>query len=170
MIAALPYAIIAILFILVVALLPRERRPSELSDAAAREYRLDRPGNGKFLKLSDRIFDSDDYRWLRDTVGRADLARALARSRKELAIRWLEGLRSSFNELVRTPETVQAQAHPTADSWGMLWMTLRFDLLMAYVLFVVRTFGPYPRLLPTLSWRRLLPGSTPSKSRFSTAD
>jgi hypothetical protein len=170
MIAAFAYGLIAILIIVVAALLARERQPAEPCDAPAAEYRFDRPGNGQFLKLSDRIFDSGDFLWLRDKVGRADLAQALARSRKQLAIQWLTGLQNSFNELVRTPEPLQGQANPTLESWGLLWLTLRLHLLLAYTMFVVRAFGPYHRLLPTLSWRHLLPESTPPKSRLGTVD
>jgi hypothetical protein len=172
MIAALPYALIGILIIVVAALLARERRPGEPSDLATGQYRLFRPGNGQFMKISDRIFNADDFLWLRDKVARADLARALARSRKQLAIQWLEILRGSFNELVRTPEPtpLPGQVHPAPESWGLLWLTLRFHLLLSYTIFVVRTFGPYHRLLPPLSWRHLLPHPTSAKRRFSTLD
>lgn len=172
MTAALPYVLIAILMMVVAALLARERQPSEAGDVPAGECRLDRPVNGQFQKVADRIFDPSDFLWLRDALGRADLARALARTRKRLAIVWLKSLRRSFNELVRTPEPTPRQG-PTnhgPESWRLLWLTLRFHLLLAYALFVVRTFGPYHRLLPTLGWRRFLPGDTSPKSHLHAVD
>jgi hypothetical protein len=172
MTAALPYVFIAILLMVVAALLAREGQPGEAGNVPVGECRLDRPVNGQFQKVADRIFDPSDFLWLRDALGRADLARALERTRKQLAILWLKSLRRSFNELVRTPEPAPRQS-PTnhgEESWGLLWLTLRFHLLLAYALFVVRTFGPYHRLLPTLNWRRFLPESTSTKSRLHAVD
>ena len=168
MTAAIPYVLIAILLMVVAALLARERRPGEAEDVPTGECRLDRPVNGQFQKVADRIFDPADFLWLRDALGRADLARALARTRKQLAILWLKSLQRSFNELVRTPEPTSRQgaANRGPASWGLLWLTLRFHLLLVYALFVVRTFGPYHRLLPTLGWRRFLPESASPKHRL----
>ena len=168
MMAALPYVFVAILIIVIAALLVRERQPAEPRDVATGEYRLFHPGNGQFMKMSDCIFKADDFLWLRDKLGRADLARALARNRKQLAIQWLKSLRGSFNELVRTPEPTPrpGAANRGPASWGLLWLTLRFHLLLVYALFVVRTFGPYHRLLPTLGWRRFLPESASPKHRL----
>jgi len=172
MTALFVYILIAILILVVLAWLARETQTSEPGDAATRQYALMPPGNGQFLKISDRIFDSGDFLWLRDAVGRPDLARTLARSRQRLAVQWLEILKDSFHELVRTPEpaSLQGNANPGPGSWELLWLTVRFHLLLAYALLAVRIFGPYHRLVPFPNWRQFLPQPTSHKSRFSTVD
>jgi len=108
-------------------------------------------GNGRWLNLSERIFDPSDARWLAEELAFPKLAKALMLGRKRLAIRWLEALQSSFDDLVRTPESAPSQTpqHTSAGSWKMLWLTLRFKLLISYALLVVKLFGPYHRLIPS---------------------
>ena len=125
-----------------------------------------------FLSLSEIIFDRGDYLWLRDKVGLPRLARALARSRQQMALRWLRALRRSFDDLVRLPEPLPAGSHAsdTPRNWHMLWLTLRFHLLLGYALFVVSFFGPYHRLLPSLGWMHSLSGLGSQEERPSLAD
>ena len=61
-------------------------------------------GNGRWLDLSERIFDPSDARWLEEELAFPKLAKTLVTGRRRLAIHWLEALQTSFDELVRTPE------------------------------------------------------------------
>lgn len=110
--------------------------------------------NGGWLSLSERIFDPSDARWLADELAFPKLAKALMLSRKRLAIRWLEALQSSFDELVRTPSLASSESPEavSAHSWKLLWLTVRFKLLISYALLVVKVLGPYHRLIPSFSW------------------
>ncbi len=67
-------------------------------------------GSGHWLDLSERIFDPSDARWLAEELAFPKLAEALILGRKRLAIRWLEALQASFDELVRTPELSPSEA------------------------------------------------------------
>ena len=62
-------------------------------------------GNGRWLDLSQRIFDPSDARWLQEELAFPKIAKALTLGRKQLAIHWLETLQASFNDLIRTPES-----------------------------------------------------------------
>lgn len=105
----------------------------------------------RFLDLADRIFDPTDYRWLHDEMCFPQAARSLLQHRKQLAVRWLKAVDRSFKEIVRLPEPEQ-ESGAAAAGWEMLWLTLRFHLLLGYALVVVRLFGPYHRLIPHLGW------------------
>jgi len=170
------YSTIAILALVAIAWLARERSPGAggrtRDMASAQRTGLGVPGNGQFLKISDRIFDPGDFVWLRDAVGRRDLARQLAASRQRLAVQWLRTLRYSFNELLRTPQPapLQGNADSAQGSWELLWLTARFHLLLAYAVSAVRIFGPYHRLVPSPNWRRFLPEPASPKRRFSTVN
>ncbi len=111
------------------------------------------------LSLAERIFDPADYLWLRDKVCFPHLARLLKRSRRQMALICLKGLRRSFDDLVRVPETPSAryQAEDNFQRWQLLWLILRFHFLLGYAIVVVRLFGPYHRLVPSLRWVRPLP-------------
>jgi hypothetical protein len=111
-------------------------------------------GNGRWLDLSERIFDPSDARWLQEELAFPKLAKALRLGRKRLAIRWLEALQASFDDLVRTPDFASSETHEanSPGSWRMLWLTIRFKFLVTYALFVVKLFGPYHRLIPSFSW------------------
>jgi len=176
MTAVFAYAVVAVLILVAIALLARDRRPAGPAPAggtaACRQTGLGLSGNGQFLKISDRIFDSADFLWLRDAVGRRDLAQALATSRRRLALQWLEALRNSFNELVRTPQpgSLHGEVDSNPGSWELLWLTIHFQLLLAYALFAVRAFGPYHRLVPSPNWRQFLPERASPKRRFSTVN
>ena len=104
--------------------------------------------NGRWLDLSERIFDPSDARWLEEELAFPKLAKALMLERKRLAIRWLKALQASFDELVRTPEIVPGEAAEAASagSWRMLWLTIRFKLLVSYALIVVKIVWPLPSI------------------------
>ena len=121
------------------------------------------PGSGLLdcavLQIVERIFDPADYRWLQDEIKFPQLAATLARKRKEMALRWLRGLRISFNELVRSPRPDNAVGRDDDPSdWALLLLTLRFQLLLGYAVLVVRLFGPYHRLVPSFGWLRVVSG------------
>jgi hypothetical protein len=167
MISNLPYAIIALLVIILIALLvraPAADEPTAAEDDYGERFCIQDVG---FLNLSHRLFDPSDYLWLRDELHYPRLAQTLARSRKRLALRWLRALKDSFKELVRTPEP-----NPSAGNAGLpfesgqlLWLTFRFNFLMLYALTVVRAFGPYHCLIPAPDWQRLIPVWTPPVQR-----
>jgi len=170
--AILAYAIIAVLLILVVALLARQTPREEPAEALAEKEFVQGLWDGRCLNLSERIFDSADYHWLRDELGFPQLADSLVRSRQRVAIRWLKALRTSFDELVRTPEPLLADSRSNAapGSWNLLWLTLRFHFLLGYALLVVRLFGPYHRLIPSWSWLRFIPEFNSRGSHLGPVD
>lgn len=170
--AYLPYAIIALLVLLLVAVLVR-RSATEGPDTTWEE---DDRGFGvhddRFLCLSERLFDPSDYLWLRDELGFPHLATFLARSRKQLAIQWLEALNDSFEALVRTPEPVLSNEDPALPqgSWSLLWLTLRFHGMILYARIVVQAFGPYHRLIPAFDWGRFVPTLAPPAQQARTGE
>lgn len=161
------YATIAIVFLVLVAGLLRKPQPHDPNDALTEKSYAPRIGNGRWLYLSERIFDSSDARWLKEELAFPKLAETLVIKRKRLAIRWLEALQKSFDEVVRTPE-VSPSADPkfsSSGSWQLLWLTLRFKILVSYALFVVKFLGPYHRLIPSFSWVPFSPASERSFRR-----
>lgn len=168
--AAYLYSVIGILIIILAIILVRHGYEGATAEIEVeRDYAQDR-WDGECLSLAERIFDPADYLWLRDELGFPQLARALARSRKQLALRWLKALRRSFDELVRVPEPVRAEGSTNGASatWQLLWLTLRFHLLLSYALLVVRIFGPYYSLLPSLGWMHSLSLSGDRKEHYRT--
>jgi len=166
------YAAAAIAFlILVVGFLQKPDR-SDPDESLSERSCAPSIGNGPWLDLSERIFDPSAARWLEEELAFPKLAKALIIGRKRLAIRWLEALQSSFDEVVRTPESVPSDAPAafSAGSWQMLWLTIRFKLLVSYALFVVKVFGPYHRLIPSFSWVPFPQGSERSIRRPAWAD
>jgi hypothetical protein len=159
------YAAIAIAFLVLVLGLSRNTRSHEPDDCMPDNCSAPSTGNGRWLHLSERIFDPSDARWLADELGFPKLANALMLGRKRLAIRWLEALQASFDELVRTPEFSPSEAPEASSlgSWQMLWLTLRFKISVSYALMVIKFFGPYHRLIPSFSW---IPFSRGSKRSF----
>jgi len=148
------YTAVAIaFFILILGLLGKTR--SFESAESAREHRaVPNAGNGRWLDLSERIFDPSDARWLAEELAFPKLANDLMVERKRLAIHWLQSLQASFDEVVRTPQ-LSAEEVPedsSSGSWQMLWLTVRCKFLVAYALVVVRLLGPYHRLIPSFSW------------------
>jgi hypothetical protein len=151
--------VLAVLVLILAAALVLQGRRQFHSEAGEDRELVRGLGDGVSLDLASRIFDAADYRLLRDEIEFPHLAEMLLRTRKDLALRWLGGLRSSFNELVRTPQSIEASAcGDDAGSWAMLFLTLRFHLLVGYALCVVRLFGPYHHLVPSLAWLQALSG------------
>ncbi len=165
------YATIAILIIVLAAWLGRQRRENAtFAIGIQQDATVGNPWENGCLRLAERIFDSTDYLWLRDEVRNPALARILARSRKQMALGWLQTVRRSFAALVRTPEPVPSRGSEVTSSTELLLLTLRFHFLLAYALFVVRIFGPYHRLIPSLRWARFLPGPYGRDTSYSTVD
>ncbi len=135
----------------------RRSGPPQQEEGARAAY--DTP-DAAFFQLADRIFDPRDYLWLRDQLSFPEGAEALARARRDLAIKWLEALQHSFDELVATPELSRETGRAldtNSSGWQLLGLTLRFQFLIKYALLVVRIFGPYHRLLPSFGWMRAFP-------------
>ena len=152
------YATLAIAFLIVVVGLLRRPRPHDVDDAIEKKGHAPKVASGRWLDLSERIFDPSDARWLEEELAFPKMARALTLDRKHLAIHWLETLQSSFDELVRTPEAAPGGNPSPVNGWGMLWLILRFKLLVTYALIVVKLLGPYHRLMPSFAWLRFAKG------------
>ena len=148
------YAAIAIGFLILVLGLFRKTRSNKADECMPDNHSAPNTGNGRWLHLSERIFDPTDARWLAEELGFPKLAHTLMLGRKRLAIRWLEALRTSFDDLVRTPDFSPSEAPEgsSVGSWQMLWLTFRFKISVSYALLVVKLFGPYHRLIPSFSW------------------
>lgn len=148
------YAAFAIAFLVLVLGVVRKSDALDVDEVMAQKTLAPISNSGRWLDLSDRIFNPADVHWLENELAFPKLARALTLERKRLAIRWLEALQASFDEFVRTPEIAQGNM-PDASSthhWQTLWLTFRFKFLIAYALLMVRTFGPYHRLIPSFAW------------------
>jgi hypothetical protein len=163
---ALSYALIAVLLVIVVALLVRDRRFEEAGATPDEQDSALELWESGFLDLSEQIFGSADYHWLRDELGQPRLARALVRSRRRLAIRWLRALRQSFDQLISTPEPAFPQERP--GGLQLFWVVLRFHSVLAYAQLVVRLLGPDRRLIPAFNWRHLLPSQGLREGRLGT--
>ncbi len=148
------YAALAIAFLLFVLGLLRNPLPHDQDESVEGKRLPASIGNGLWLDLSERIFDPSDARWLAEELAFPKLAHALTLDRKQLAIRWLEALQSSFDELVRTPEVAPAEDTMASSigGWRMLWLIIRFKLLVSYAFLAVKLFGPYHRLIPSFAW------------------
>jgi hypothetical protein len=166
------YAAIAIAFLILVLVLLHKPPALDPDEAFTDKGYTRNIGNGRWLDLSERIFDPSDARWLADELAFPKLAKALTLGRQRLAIFWLEALQSSFDELVRTPEATpnEAPEATSGNNWKILWLTIRFKLLVSYALIVVKVFGPYHRLVPSFSWIPLSPASERSFRRAALAD
>jgi len=119
--------------------------------------------------LASQIFNSADYFWLK-RIGFPDLAERLQYDRQELAMRWLKALRKAVNDLVRTAQPLTPGAQPSDSGWRVLFLTLRFHLLLSYAQAVVYLFGPYHSLVPSLSWTRILWPSPKTPVHFAGLD
>ena len=152
--SAFLYPIIALLIIAIVALLLRPSRHDYAPERNSRQEFANGLWESQGLSLAERILDPADYFWLRDELGFPSLAESLRHHRKHLALKWLNAVRSSFSEVVRTPEAASHSwtGGETPESWQLLRLTLRFHLLLGYAIFVVRFFGPYHRLIPSFTW------------------
>lgn len=172
MTTAFLYSIIALLIIVVVALLSRPRREDAAAEDKISQEHVAGLWEGLGLSLAERILDPSDYYWLRDDLGFISLAESLRRNRQRLALKWLIAVRSSFNEMVRTPEPISPGRTPngTEGSWQLLRLTLRFHLFLSYAFFVVRFFGPYHRLIPSLGWMHFPWSALPHGERYSSPD
>ena len=155
----LTYAAIAVL-VLALALLLSRRSQEPASPDLESQREFDRGlWDDAGLCVAEKVFDSTDYYWLREEVGFPELAGILKRSRQQMAIQWLEAVRRSFAELVRTPEAMSAERELASGlrSWKLLWLTLRFQFLLTYAILVVKYFGPYHRLIPFIGWAHTSP-------------
>lgn len=161
------YIVPAFLILIVAALLAHK------ADSPPKTYPhqddLQSQWDGPCLSLGERIFDPADYLWLRHELGFPELAGTLARARREMALRWLRAIRNSFEGLVRVPQS--AGASRARGSWKLLRLALRFHILLGYATLVVRLFGPYHRLVPSLHWvpPLLRSRSTGQKAGYGTA-
>lgn len=165
------YGTAAVFFLILVVCLVKNRQAPDLDERSMEWSYAPNLGSGRWLDLSERIFDPSDHRWLEQELAFPKLAKALVKARKQLAIQWLRALQSSFDDVVRAQGTALSEA-PEDNSpaaWQMLWLTLRFKLLISYALFVVRVFGPYHRLLPSFSWVPFPQGSERSFRRPAMA-
>ncbi len=161
------YLALAFATLLLAGWLLREKRSRDESELKRERSLAECLFDANCLDLANRIFDPADYRWLRDELCFPQAADLLARDRKDLAIKWLKALRSSFKEFVGVPNPEAAGEGSASElsSWQSLWPTLRFQLLLAYALLVVRLFGPYHRLVPRLEWLQALRSPAGSKAR-----
>jgi len=161
------YCVVAVVFLLLALALYRKSWPNGPSEVSLEKPCAPSFRNGGWLKLSERIFDPADARWLAEELAFPKLAETLTEGRKRLAIEWLEALQSSFDDLVRTPEITPGEGAEanSPGSWRMLWLTGRFKLLVTYALLMVRMFGPYHRLIPSFSW---LPSTLEGERSFRT--
>ena len=167
------YASLAVLLLLLVFFLISPAKPEATAEETLPKHRAQDLGDEHWLSLSQLIFDPSDSRWLRDELGFPRLARSLAQTRKQLAIRWLISLRRSFDELIRTPEVELNDgdlSSPPLRGWRILWLAVRFYALVSYALLVVRIFGPYHRLYPALGWTRFVEGRGLLRTRLSVAN
>jgi hypothetical protein len=166
------YAIVAVLIMVVAGVLlrPDFGRDSNLDEFSG-EY-SEGLWEGTNLTAVEKIFDRTDYLWLRDKVGFPSLARSLARTRKQIALKWLKALRRSFDDVVLAHAAAPEQAKDPdgPGTWDIFWPMLRFHLLLTYATLVVRWFGPYHRLIPPLM--RLKQPSQPylHRERYGSAD
>src|SRR5579859_45359 len=167
----LPYVVIAVLILAIAVMLARQgRHPIDIETESEKEFNhglLEK----SCLDLAERIFDPSDYRWLRDDLCFPQLARVLARHRKEMALRWLRGLRSAFNELVREPQIARASDtnHGLPD-WVMAFYTLRFHATLSLAIIMVWMFGPYHVIVPSIDWLRAASSTEYRKDRYGVAN
>ena len=161
------YVIVAVLTLVVAVLLARQG--SNKFDAETEAERifnhglLDRP----CLDLAERIFDPADYRWLREELGFPQLAEDLACQRKEMALRWLKGLRGAFNDLVSEPHASgPGDTDDGRPAWAMAILTLRFHALLSFAILMVWMFGPYHRMIPSFGWLRAASNAKFRKDRY----
>ncbi len=151
MIATALNILLGLAVVILAWLLVRKRHEEEALSGEPSEGDCSKVWETPWLRIAERIFDVADFHWLRDEIAQPQLARALARARKQIALEWLKAVRLSFDHLVRTPAP---SPEPVPN---LLWMSLRFRLFLGCATLVVRLFGPYHRLiwsfdfLPTFS-------------------
>jgi len=162
----LPYVVIAVLILAIAVVLARQgRSPIGLETESEKEFNRGLLETS-CLDLAERIIDPSDYRWLRDDLCFPQLARMLARQRKEMALRWLKGLRSAFNEMVREPHVAGASdSDDGRQALRMALLTLRFHALLSFAILMVWMFGPYHAIVPSLDWLRTASGAQYSRDR-----
>ena len=164
----LPYVVIAVLILAIAVMLARQdHSPIDVETETGKEFNRNLLEKS-CLDLAERIFDPADYRWLRDDLCFPQAARALARHRKEMALRWLRGMRSSFNELVREPLPIGEMGGPDEGlpGWAMAFHTLRFHAMLSFAMIMVWTFGPYHGIVPSFNWLWGVSGAHYRKNRY----
>ncbi len=148
------YVTVAIAFLVLILALLTRTRTEKRDEGVPEKNCAPHFGNARWLDLSERIFDPSDDRWLRQDLAFPKLADSLARARKQLALHWLKALQESFSELIRSPELApdEVAGVDSMASWRLLWLTMRFQILLSYAMLVVKLFGPYHRLIPSFNW------------------
>lgn len=167
----LPYVVIAVLILAIAVMLAGQGRYQiDVETESEKEFNrglLDK----SCLDVAERIFDPADYRWLRDDLCFPQVARTLAHHRKEMALRWLRGMRSSFNELVREPHVTGASdTDDGRPARAMAFLTLRFHALLSFAILMVWMFGPYHGIVPSFDWLRAASGAEYRKDRYGMAN
>jgi hypothetical protein len=156
MISLFLYSILAVALLVAIAALLRKPGKHHVDEIVEKRVYTTGDRGNHWLRLSERIFDPADARWLQDELAFPKLAAALTLDRKELAIRWLEALQLSFDEFVRTPAVFANEDSSQINDWEMLGLALRFKFLISYALIVVKVLGPYHSLIPSFKWVPLL--------------
>ena len=159
------YAVIAIVFLSLVIVLRRKPQPRDPDQTLIEKSYAPKVGNGRWLDLSERIFDPSDARWLAEELAFPQLAKDLIDERKRLAIHWLHALQTGFDDLARTPQVDSKEG--SVESWKMLWLILRFKVLVSYALLVVKLFGPYHRLIPSFAWVTFSPEQSTGRTAMA---
>lgn len=168
----LPYVVIAVLILAIAVMLARQDHyPIDVETETGKEFNRNLLEKS-CLDLAERIFDPADYRWLRDDLCFPQLARVLARHRKAMALRWLQGMRHSFNELVREPLPIGEMGGPDEGlpGWAMAFHTLRFHATLSYAIIMVWTFGPYHGIVHSFDWLRIASVAEYRKGRYGVAN
>jgi len=162
-----PYVVVAVLILAIAVVLARQSRyPIGEETESAKEFKGGLLETSS-LDLAERIIDPSDFRWLRDDLCFPELARMLARHRKEMALRWLRGLRSAFNEMVREPHVAGASdADDGRQALRMALLTLRFHALLSFAILMVWMFGPYHSIVPSFGWLRTVSRAQHQKDRL----
>ncbi len=144
-------------------LLVRKRHEEEALSEERSEGDCGKFWQASWLRVAERIFDVADFHWLRDEIAQPQLARALARARKQIALEWLKAVRLSFDRLVRTPGPSEPVPH-------LLWMSLRIRMRLGYATLVVRLFGPYHRLIWSFDFLPSFTEPAPGRPRHEEVD
>ncbi len=99
-------------------------------------------------QVATRIYDPQDYYWLRDNLGMLRLARELKASRKRLALQLLADVVVEYRKLVagfrHNPKTAIRSSVPV--EINLLRQTATFYILIVLARLTILLFGPYTKL------------------------